>query len=203
MFGWASTSPTRTAPTLSPCYQPPSGITVALYSSPVENNRRDLDVLFNDAAIKTIDDDWQDHDTAAPYYENSRRPTDPLSTFYGAQAHGVWTLTLCDGWSVDAGMYYRSRLILDTDIPPQDTQASWRYAVPDVEGSDNQVYTSTLYAVDSVGNRTLTQTLTYHVDNVAPVITPTQVITSVVLTDTASVLQGVVSDGGERTWSCR
>jgi len=176
--------------------QAPSGVTVTLVQDS-DNNRHNYDVLLTDAASKAVSDDWQDHDTAAPYYEHRLYPSQPLWTFHGEQAQGVWTLTLCDRWLEDTGAYQRSRLILSRDVLPANTQANWSYALPNVEDSDNQVYTSTLYALDSVGNRTLTQMLVYRVDNVAPVLTVTQAASTVWLNGQDLALAGLVRDGDQ------
>ncbi len=241
---------------------PPSGGTKSI------NNRRNWDALLTNAGPKKFLDDWFNHVTGAPYFENALRPqwnqllsTDEPSLdlfllmpdYTGKRgAQGDWVLMICDshfdGGGV-AGYYTRSRVILRGDPVPVNTRANWSYALPNVEGSDNTVYTSTLFAIDSVGNRsrytpdgmqpanlarsgfaerplpqqpspgllglpnllqlinglitplktdaTYTQTLSYRVDNIAPTLTVTQIITTALLSDTLAVLQGTVYDGGD------
>jgi hypothetical protein len=120
-----------------------------------------------------------------------------LSAFYGEAAQGTWTLRLCDAWRGDTGDYNRSRLIFSTDAVPGNTQAAWRYTLPSVGASDYAIYTYTLYATDNLGNRTLApQTVSYAVDNVAPVITATQLINAAVIAQVMHVLTGTARDGG-------
>ena len=57
--------------------------------------------------------------------------------------------------------------------------------------------TVAVYAIDTLGNRTL-QPLSFslYVDDVPPAITATQVMTHVLLGSKQTVLSGTVSDGG-------
>ncbi|MFQ5342807.1 MAG: hypothetical protein ACE5F6_14805, partial [Anaerolineae bacterium] len=160
---------------------------------------RNYDMLLDDAALLPVGKDKMDHDTAAAYYENQRRPDQPLSLFNGEPAQGDWQLILCDYFpEEDDGVYNRSRLSLTADTLPQNTRGAWTYELPDVAGLDNITRTVIITGVDSVGNRS-TEPLsrTFRVDTVAPAITVTTAITQVLLGDTATVLGGVVSDGGQ------
>ena len=157
------------------------------------------DLRLNDAALVRNGKDKMDQDTGAPYYENERRPDQPLSAFSGEPATGEWQLILCDYFpDEDDGAYHRSQLILTADTLPQNTSGAWTYELLDVVGSDNVTRTVTISGLDSVGNRTTEPlSLTFQVDTVAPVITVTTAITEVLLGDTATVLSGTVSDGGQ------
>ncbi len=176
--------------------QSPLGTRVDLMAAS-DNDRYNLDVLWSDAAWKLIDDDWRDHLLGDHEYQYTRRPLSPLSAFYGEAAQGVWTLTVCDSWPHDDGDYYRSRLVFSADALPANTQAAWQYALPGVQGSDNQAYSALIYGFDSAGNLTVTQQLDYRVDNVAPLITATQLVTRAVIVNQIQVLSGALSDGGE------
>lgn len=164
---------------------------------------QNYDVRLNDAALVRNGTDKMDQDTGAPYYENERRPDNPLSVFNGESATGEWQLILCDYFpEEDNGAYNRGRLILTAATLPQNTQASWSYDLPDTIGQDNISRTLTLHGLDSVGNRTTAPlALSFAVDTVAPVITVTTVLTEVMITqemtETITVLSGTVSDGGQ------
>ena len=161
---------------------------------------QNYDALVTDAVPESFTAGRASDDVTAPYYDTPRNPINPLSSLIGAAAQGVWTLVICDrDVSKDVGEYNRARLILTAARVDQNTQASWRYDLPvsPMDDLDNAVYTRTLIGLDSLGNRTLTQTLAYRIDMVAPVLTVTQIVTPVILTDTVAVLYGLVSDGGE------
>ena len=172
----------------------PLGTEVTLMAE-MDNNRHDLDVVWSDLAWRLIDEDWLDHSTSDPLYQNARRSLTPLSTFYNEPAQGTWTLTLCDMFAEDNGVYLSSRLMFSSDITPVNTQASWSYLLPNAEGLDNQPLTTTFLGVDEAGNRSLLQTLNFRVDNVAPQITTTQSMTRAVFASTIPVLHGTFRDG--------
>ena len=74
----------------------------------------------------------------------------------------------------------------------------WRYTTPDLGALDYVSRTVTISAVDRVGNRTAEPlVLSGWVDNVAPVLAASQVVSEVVLGRTKTVLTGVVKDGSE------
>jgi hypothetical protein len=79
---------------------------------------------------------------------------------------------------------------------------TWAYTRSGARG-DAVTETLTLVGVDAAGNRSAPLTHTYRLDNIAPLITPTQVLSEVLLADYAPgavtggpVLTGTVSDGG-------
>ena len=78
--------------------------------------------------------------------------------------------------------------------------ARWSILRQSNELDDHVAHTIAIYAVDTLGNRTL-QPLSFSVylDDVAPAITVTQVITQVLLGSKQTVLSGTVSDGGTVT----
>jgi subtilisin-like proprotein convertase family protein len=174
----------------------PSGKQVTLHY-PLGYPGQNLDVTWDDAAWNILFSEESFHNTAAPYYENARRPDQNLDGLAGENAQGVWTLSLCDHFSLaaDNGFYNRSRLILSVDRLPANTRAWWRYSLPEVEGQDGVTRTVELYGLDSVGNRSTALSLTFSVDTVPPVITH--------LTHTTTLrpgypflIAGSVSDGG-------
>ena len=70
--------------------------------------------------------------------------------------------------------------------------------MPDLGVLDYVSRTVTISAVDGVGNRTVEPlVLSGWVDNVAPVLAASQVVSDVVLGSTTTVLTGVVKDGSE------
>jgi len=159
--------------------------------------RENFDVLWDDATRSLMEYDKQDHHTAAPYYENVRTPLYALDAFNGQDALGVWELWVCDRWpNEDAGLYNRSRLILSADALAANTQASWSYSLPDVEGLDGITQTLALYGLDSVGNRSTDPlSLTLRVDTVPPTITYFTHSDSLA-TGEPFFITGSVSDGG-------
>jgi hypothetical protein len=74
----------------------------------------------------------------------------------------------------------------------------WTYTMPDLGALDYVSRTVAISAVDGVGNRTAEPlVLSGWVDNVAPVLAASQVVSDVVLGRTATVLNGTVEDGSE------
>ncbi|MEM7029694.1 MAG: proprotein convertase P-domain-containing protein, partial [Chloroflexota bacterium] len=172
----------------------PAGTQIILvdFNSEADN----YDVLFNDATTLVIFDDEQNHDPAAPYYENERTSNGYLSDFNGENAAGVWELLLCDSYpDGDTGTYNHSQLFLRADIVPENTQAAWSYSIFLPEEDKSAEYSLTIYGLDSVGNRsTAPINLTYAVDTVAPEITVTTNNSRFNQSGDAPVLAGVVSD---------
>jgi subtilisin-like proprotein convertase family protein len=162
---------------------------------------RNYDVLLNDAATSGLHDYKGDDNTAFPYYDRDARPHQPLRAFQGENSAGTWTLTICDTYPADyAGTYNRSRLVLK----PQNTAVqtgNWLHTVGGLDNLDNVEQTVQVYGFDLVGNRsTETISLTFWVDNVAPVITVTAAISEVEACPNrtaTTVLSGTVSDGGQ------
>jgi hypothetical protein len=145
-----------------------------------------------------------DHDTGSPLYDNVLRLAGALGVFRGEPAQGDWLLILCDYWpAAGDGTYNQARLILSADVLPENTAGDWSFAVPMEEGLDYVgPWTYRFYGLESVGNRQPEPlTASFYVDTVAPVITVTEVLSSVVLAPTTplthTVLRGVVADGGQ------
>lgn len=168
------------------------------FSSPV--NAPNLDVLLTDAARDVTAEHLRDaQDVGLPYYDNLRRPAQPLSAFNGQSALGAWTLVVCDqDLSADVGAYNRAQLILKTDVMPQNTRGTWSYAYPYTQAVEGKLQTLSVYALDSVGNRTdAPQVISFTVDNVAPRLVVTQTQTQLALSADAPpvAITGIVSDG--------
>jgi hypothetical protein len=91
----------------------PAGTEVKVIDDPngFTDDRDNYDVLLDDASGNPLDDGNND-DTAAPFYDRTATPSNPLSAFNGQDAFGTWTLKLCDDFGDFAGTYIRSRLIL-------------------------------------------------------------------------------------------
>jgi hypothetical protein len=157
-------------------------------------------VLLYDPATSGLHDYKGDDNTAFPYYDREARPHQPLQVFRGEDSDGTWTLTICDTYPADYdGSYNRSRLVLK----PQNTAVqtgNWFHTLSGLEDLDGVEQTLSVSAVDLVGNQsTETISLTFRVDNVAPVVTVSSTVNQAEAgpnrTATA-VLSGTVSDGG-------
>lgn len=176
----------------------PSGAWVYLLGSGTAADN--YDVLLDDASIEPAALDRGSHRTTLPLFDNVRRPIQPLSTLNGEQAQGYWNLVMCDAYAVaDDGQYNRGRLTLVADTVPQETRGSWQYALPSSVANDHYTHTLTFYGLDAAGNRTSEAQalkLTFHVDTIGPVVTPTQVLTTAPLDSVSEVLAGTIADGG-------
>ncbi len=156
------------------------------------------DVSLNDAASAAYSAPVID-DVAAPYFERSARPAQPLRAFAGQSAAGTWTLHLCDTSAADNdGTYQRSQLRL---TPQADRllalNGQWSYAVTLNDQQDFVAHAVSVYGVDAAGNRATNATAqTFVADNVAPVLTVTQLIETAVLTHSVAALNIAASDGG-------
>ncbi len=173
----------------------PSGRQVILHY-PLGYPGRNLDVTWDNAAWNILFNEKSPHNTAAPYYENARRPDQDINLLFGGQsAQGTWRLTLCeyDSLAVANGVYNHSRLILTTDRLPANTRASWRYSLPSVENHDGVTRTLTLHGLDSGDNRSAPLSLTFQVDTVPPAITYVT-HTAVLRPGDPFYIGGVVSD---------
>lgn len=170
----------------------PSGISVTLIHAGTE--AANYDVLLDDSAAVPTWKDAVKHDTNAPYYENQRRPHTLLNALKDQAAQGTWHLVLCDvNPGENDGTYNHSSLILTVDTLPISTTATWRYPLP-TTSADGVEQSRTVYALDSVGNRsTEPLSLTYRLDTVPPVITVRSNLTSTKV----FTISGTVSDGGE------
>ena len=79
----------------------------------------------------------------------------------------------------------------------QQPGGGWSYRAPALGALDSVSRTVTIWATDDLGNRTgtpLSQEL--RIDNVAPVLAANQLLTTLVLSRTATVLGGAATDGG-------
>ena len=160
-------------------------------------NFADYDALLIDPALSRYNT-GPGGNPAEPYYDRQARPYEPLRAFIGEDSAGTWTLTICDTRpSADDGAYHRSRLVLK----PRDTAArsgDWFYTASGAGELDYVEQNISIYGVDLVGNRsTHPLSLSFTVDNVAPVITVTTSVDTVPITATETmVLAGTASDGG-------
>ena len=161
---------------------------------------RNYDVTLNDAAPQGPESATGDDDVAVADYGRFVRPSDPLRAFQGQSSVGVWTLTICDrNPTTDDGTYLRSRLTLTPRLSAAPA-GHWLYKTPTVGAADYVSETVTVYAQDTVGNRTTNPlTLSFWADNVPPVITVTASVPEVILGNSATVLSGTVTDGGPAT----
>jgi hypothetical protein len=214
-FGFNATHTRRDD--IAAALESPAGIQVQVLfpKTGTSSQFQHYDVLLNDAVPSGLHDRKADDDPAAPYYDRSARPHEPLRAFQGEDSAGTWTLTICDtNPAADNGTYNRSRLVLK----PQNTAAQtgrWFYTAPGVEALDAVEQTVIVTGIDLVGNRTqepATQrissealrtdageslVLSITVDNVAPAVTAEQAVTSLSPLETPPVvLSGTANDGG-------
>ena len=155
-------------------------------------------MLLFDAAGAALGQLGRDHGLSLPGYLHVARPDEPLSALR-RRGTRTWTLTLCDTEAGgDTGTYLAGRLLLQA----QDSAArngNWfqNLKLPEMDGVEQTV---SVYGLDEAGNRT-TEPLqrTFVLDNVAPQIDVTHVISEVRMTPDLAplgVLTGTVSDGG-------
>jgi hypothetical protein len=158
---------------------------------------------FNDAAPLSFKDDSGDHDPSSPLFEHYVRSDQPLVTFLGENTAGTWTLKVCDlNPGANNGTYLGSTLMLTPrDIYSKSGRWSHQMSMPVEGGLDYVTREITIYGQDVVGNRTdIPLTLDLVIDNVAPLITVTNVISEGLLGNTLMVLDGIVADGSPSTY---
>jgi len=180
----------------------PTGVRVRLLTDDgvSGNNARNYDVLLSDAAGSAYSDAGDDN-PATPWggFVRSARPAQPLRAFVGLSSQGQWKLTVCDANPAqNAVAYLNSRLVLYPQaaltIP---SAGNWAYTLFADGKLDSVVRTVSFYGVDLAGNRTTEPLVTsYTLDNVAPVITVTDVVNTALYSASLTVLTGTVTDGG-------
>lgn len=153
------------------------------------------DIDLHDSYASGLYDWGADDDPALPYYDRLARPYRPLNVLRGEQAHGWWTVRICDSDPAQHdGTYNRSRL----QLAPEDAEArtgQWTYDLPTPDIAEQGTRTFSIYGVDAVGNRSKQPVvLSYRVDKVRPVITVTQVLPQIQLGDARAVVTGTVGD---------
>ncbi len=157
-----------------------------------------FDVYLEDAATAELHIKASD-ELAIPYYERLARPDAPLADFYGDNAAGTWTLRICDtNISSDNGNFNQAKLTLKHQQSTP-TTGEWFYTATGLEDQDYVAQVLEAYARDQAGNRSDAASLTVWVDNVAPVLTVSEV-TEIGGIDAGSTtvraLAGSASDGG-------
>ncbi len=177
----------------------PAGTKVNLKSAPTASGPN-LDVLWDDAAGVSLDDDFGAQGSSGAF-ANPRHPADQLNRISGENALGIWTLTVCDPVSSapDLDVYIAARLTLTADVLPTGATGSWTYTLPVPGRSDGDPQSVRLTTIDGVGNRGLPITLNYSFDNVPPVITTTSALATIVTSPdqpAKTALIGTLSDGG-------
>ncbi len=182
----------------------PDGTSVTVIEPPEGSLRafQNFDLLLDDAAAVGLHEHKADDDPAQPYYARFSRPAASLSDFYGENAAGTWTLTICDtdGDSESgSGDYNRARLILEQQNQAV-TAADWDYTLIGLDEQDSISHTLMVAALDLAGNRSVeSQSLTFRVDNVAPGITVSETVDLAATGANPApvrVLAGTSSDGG-------
>ncbi len=99
----------------------PSGTVITLGNEPSGGScgGNDLTVTFDDAATNTAAD-YIGTCGNAPAISGAYQPADPLSTFAGESAAGVWTLCVVDDAGVDVGTIDNFGLTVNTEVPCTD-----------------------------------------------------------------------------------
>ena len=162
----------------------PSGAEVQVIASTGNqfNDGQDYDVLLSDMAPDSLYSAGDDN-VDQPYFDRMARPHNPLYDLHGEAAAGTWQLIMCDAIpDVDDGAYNRAQLIL---TPADDSARSGEWSFPvDVDTeSDGLLQTVQVMAQDELGNQAQALEFTVWVDNVAPVITVSEVMTAVSYAD--------------------
>ena len=176
----------------------PSGTSVRLLADDglSGTHLQNYSVMLFDAAPQSYASRSDDDVTRG--FDRQARPYQPLRAFNGESSVGTWTLHICDtNPAANDGQYQRSQLILEPQAALQlahDGQWSHMLSTPSQE--DYVAHTLSVYGIDRAGNRaTEAAQLTYIVDNVAPVVTVTQLVNSAPLTYSLPVLNIAATDG--------
>ncbi|MBX2999367.1 MAG: proprotein convertase P-domain-containing protein [Caldilineaceae bacterium] len=175
----------------------PSGEQITLFDFDRNVLAQNVNALFSDLGIALLSDDLNSHDLAGNYARNTYRPEDDLSALAGQNGTGEWTLTLCDrDPNRDGGEFYDAVLRFTPVAPPLTFTGTWSYRA-DVGDGDGVLYARHLFATDEHGHRSSTPlAVQVLVDNVAPVLEATQLITSMLIYTSQPMLTGAVEDGG-------
>lgn len=150
-------------------------------------------ITLDDASLLPVWEDGGDHGTAPPYYENVRSTNNELNPFrYNGAVCSDWYLEMCDTQQADRGAYMRSQIIVRAFKEQYGVPGEWRYDLPVTADMDGVQQTRELAAIDYVGERSPTTTLSYRVDVVAPALT----VDHALVDQDRFYLRGAVSDGG-------
>jgi hypothetical protein len=194
-LGVNATLPARAA--LSVTLRSPAGTLVVLHT-PGGADGHDLDVRWDDAGPSSLSADGADHVTDLPDYDNVRYPVMALGAFDGQNSDGVWTLSLC-GADGQPSAYNHATLTLGPRKTPTYRGGTWFASQVLSPTADGLSVTLLLSGYDVLGNRTVPLTISYRVDNVAPILTLTAATATLPFTlgnAARPVLTGTVFDGG-------
>ena len=97
--------------------QAPSGTSVVLLNDsdgggPQFNN---YNIRLDDEGSPPVNTGSHGSDPATPQFGSRVQPDNPLSAFDGENALGTWTLSLCDVYSVDDGVFQRAELFFSEE----------------------------------------------------------------------------------------
>jgi subtilisin-like proprotein convertase family protein len=81
------------------------------------NTGQDLDTLFDDSAATGVPTGNQD--PADPYYDNTYKPSTPLSQLRGTLLKGLWTLQVCNSSTTTSGTLNRWALVVPEASKPK------------------------------------------------------------------------------------
>lgn len=182
----------------------PTGVRVRLLSDDGVSgtHARNYNVLLGDAAPGAYSSSGDDGATMRNgTFARSARPVQPLRVLVGQSSQGQWTLTICDSVpGTNDGAYLQSRLVLTPQAGETLARTGdWVYNLSGSDRMDAVERTVQLYGVDLAGNRTAPLSVSYIMDNVAPVVAVTNLTRTVLYSVSVPVLDGIVSDGGRVT----
>ncbi|MEM7117180.1 MAG: LamG-like jellyroll fold domain-containing protein [Chloroflexota bacterium] len=168
----------------------PAGTAVVLLSGGLEADN--YDVLLDDSALQTAVSDGLDHLTDVTYYENRRAPQAALTAFNGENSAGTWSLAICDAdTGMSDGAYNHAELQLQAVNVPASTDGAWSYVVAWDDADDGTNKTFRIYATDSVGNRSVAQTINFDVDLTPPTLVVNDPAGTLPIDGTANDASGV------------
>ncbi len=188
---------------LSAFLKGPDGTQVTLFSFTKNVLAQNVNARFSGLSLGLLKDDLANQDLSADFGQNQFRPETSLSVFDRKPAAGAWTLTICDrDPASDSGQFYAAALYFQAVQPAMNVSGRWEYAA-EAGHSDGRLFAWQVFATDAEGNRSsLPYSLSYQVDNVAPLITATLATKRVFVNSSALVLSGTAKDGASvsRIW---
>ena len=161
----------------------PAGTRVQILTENGGDGDDNIDVLFDDASADPLDDNTPDN-TAAPLYDRTVAPANPLSAFNGEDALGTWELEFCDNFDVDSGTYNSSELRITGSASTATVSTNQAGAASPLQDGDP---TNLVLAPDGFGltpSQSMTVTYSVTVDDPLPANT-----TAIVNTATVTSLQ--------------
>jgi hypothetical protein len=125
------------------------------------------------------------------------KPDGNLALFGGEPLNGTWQLLACDRNENSTHSTINSWGITLTSANTNvSTNAPWSYTVKNTADQDNVMRILKVRGIDSTNNASTSRTITLNIDTVAPNITISQLVTSLLPDGKATAFQGAARDGG-------